>query len=386
MIKVIKRDGSCEEFNFDKIKDAVLKSASRVPVKITDKQFSTLEKIICDRIESERITVREMHDIVQSSLALIDNNVYKEYMSFRDYKKRFVKMLDDVIKNSKRIIYTGDKENANKNSTLVSTKKGLVLAELSKSIMSEYELPKDISEAHKDMGMYLHDEGDRFFDPINCCLFDMWSLLEDGFRLNGVHYTEPTSAESFMRVFSDIVLEASSQQYGGFTVPEIDTIGAKYVRMAIDKSVKYYRKELGCLVTDEKINDLAIKYVERALDQGFQAVETRLNTISNSNTQTPFVSFSFGLDTTEGGRMVSRAILNNRIKGIGKQHITPVFPKLVFLHRDDINGIEGSPNYDLYLLSIKCMSTRMYPDMLSLNSGYLGDIYDKYGLAISPMG
>ena len=386
MTKVIKKDGTLEEFDFNKIKKAVLKSAARVPVKITDKQFDSLKQIIEGKITNGKITVSEMHDIVERSLLQIDNEVHKEYMSFRDYKKRFVHMLDNVIKNSKRIIYTGDKENANKNSTLVSTKKGLVLTELAKSIMSEYELPKDIALAHKNGDLYIHDEGDRFFDSINCCLFDMASLLDNGFRLNGVNYTEPTSAESFMRVFSDIVLEASSQEYGGFTVPEIDKVGAKYVKMALDKSIKYYTKELDGIVPPEKIIDLARNYVERALDQGFQAVETRLNTISNSNTQTPFVTFTFGLDTSEEGRMISKAILENRIKGIGRQRITPVFPKLVFLHRNEINGVEGSPNYDLYLKSIECMSTRMYPDMLSLNHGYLGDIYDKYGLAISPMG
>ena len=172
----------------------------------------------------------------------------------------------------------------------------------------------------------------------------------------------------------------------GFTVPEIDKVGAKYVKLALEKSIKYYTKELGDVISEDKIIDLAEKYVERALDQGFQAVETRLNTISNSNTQTPFVTFSFGLDTSKEGRMISKAILKNRINGIGAQHITPVFPKLVFLHRNEVNGVVGSPNYDLYLESIKCMSRRMYPDMLSLNHGYLGDIYDKYGLAISPMG
>lgn len=385
-MKVIKKDGSIDDFNFSKIKVAVQKSADRVPIKLTENDFNKLRKLINTSIGEQNINVNDLHEVVQECLSHIDNNVYKEYMSFRDYKKRFVSMLEGVIKNSKRIIYVGDKENANKNSTLVSTKKGLVLTELSKSIMSEYELPKDIADAHKNMDIYIHDEGDRFFDAINCCLFDMGGLLNGGFRLNGVNYTEPTSAESFMRVFSDIVLEASSQQYGGFTVPEIDTIGAKYVRMAIEKSIKYYTKELGNSVSKEKIYDLADKYVERALDQGFQAVETRLNTISNSNTQTPFVTFSFGLDTTKEGRMVSHAILNNRIQGIGRQNITPVFPKLVFLHRNEINGVNGSPNYDLYLKSIKCISTRMYPDMLSLNSGYLGDVFDKYRLPISPMG
>lgn len=102
--------------------------------------------------------------------------------------------------------------------------------------------------------------------------------------------------------------------------------------------------------------------------------------------QTPFVSLTFGLDTSESGRMVTMAILKNRQKGLGKQRITPVFPKLVFLHRNGINGQKEDPNYDLYEMALKTMMKRMYPDMLSLNAGYLGEMYDKYGLAISPMG
>jgi ribonucleoside-triphosphate reductase len=394
-MKIQKKNGQLEEFNFQKIINAVQKSANRINLKLDTDFINQLKSNVHLLLKSKDIiSVYEMHEIVQEALQSINNNVYKEYMSYRDYKKRFSNIFGNLVEASNRIVYNGDKENANKNSLLISTKKGLLVSELSKQIMQEYEMPKELAKAHLNGDIYWHDIGDRLFNEINCCLFDMGNLLKDGFELNGIQYTEPTSAESFMRVFSDIILEASSQQYGGFTVPEIDSVGEPYVKKALIKSKKYYIEQLnedfGNKYTKEEINNIAdkyaFKYVERALDQGFQAIETRLNTISNSNTQTPFVTFTFGLNTTKEGRMISKAILHNRMIGLGKQRITPVFPKLVFLHRDGINGQKGDINYDLYDLALECMMKRMYPDQLSLDAGYLGEIFDKYGLAVSPMG
>lgn len=172
----------------------------------------------------------------------------------------------------------------------------------------------------------------------------------------------------------------------GFTVPEIDNVLAPYVEKSLKSSYNYYKKQLNGLADENKINELALNFVERSLEQGFQALETRLNSINNANGQTAFIAFTFGLNTTDCGRMISKAILENRMKGIGENGITPVFPKLAFLHRNGINGQEGDVNYDLYILALKCSMTSIYPDFLSLNSGYLGDIFDKYGLAISQMG
>ena len=253
--------------------------------------------------------------------------------------------------------------------------------------MLEYEMDKEVAEAHEEGFLHVHDVRDRLFGSFNCCLFDASSVIKGGFLLNGVQYTEPTSAESFMRVLADIILQASSQQYGGFTISEIDSVGAPYVKKAIQKSINYYSKKLaGVPVTYEFIKELAYSYVERSIEQGFQAMETRLNTINNANGQTAFITITFGLNTTEEGRLLTKTLLKVRKEGIGKHGLTPVFPKLVFLNRFGINGKEGDPNYDLYLQAIECMMHRIYPDMLSLNAGYLGEIYDKYQLAISPMG
>jgi anaerobic ribonucleoside-triphosphate reductase len=385
---IIKKDGSREGFNPQKLVSAVNKSANRVGDCLTYEEGKQLIREVLKLTDClDEVTVSEMHCIVEKVLAMhFDKEIYRSYSSYRDYKKRFNKSFDSVLQESKAIIYEGSKENANKDSQLISTKKELISGSFSKEMYLEQELPQRIAEAHKNGDIYIHDTSDRITGSINCCLFDMGAVLKDGFSLNGVHYTEPTSAESALRVISDIILQASSQQYGGFTVAELDKVLAPYVKKALRKSEEFYRRELPIVVSNDYIEKLAREYVERAVEQGLQAVETRLNTINNANGQTAFITVTFGLDTSYEGRMVSRILLENRMKGIGREGITPVFPKLVFLHRNGINGQEEDPNYDLYLLSIKCSLKRIYPDYLSLNEGYLGDIFNRYGLAISPMG
>lgn len=102
--------------------------------------------------------------------------------------------------------------------------------------------------------------------------------------------------------------------------------------------------------------------------------------------QTPFVTISFGLGINKWERMISKAMLEVRMKGLGTNGLTAVFPKLVFLHRNEVNGQVGSPNFDIKQLAIKCSMKRLYPDFLSLDGGYLGEVYDEAKLAISPMG
>jgi ribonucleoside-triphosphate reductase len=388
--KVYKKNGQVEDWNDDKIIKAVSKSFSREGVELGKEAtefllFCVHEDMLCS--DNKRIvTVEEIHNCVERGLLGINEEVAHSYGSYRDYKRRYNKSFENIKDSSKHIVFAGSKENANKDSQLISTKKELISGELAKELYLEYELPPHISQAHKDGDFYIHDTRDRILGAINCCLFDMATVLKGGFNLNGVQYTEPTSAESALRVLSDVILQASSQQYGGFTVPEIDTTLAPYVEKAIIASEHYYRKKLPVVVTTEYIQELAHEYVERALEQGLQACETRLNTINNSNGQTAFITFTFGLETSRGGRLVNKILIENRKNGIGKNHLTPVFPKLVFLHRYGVNGQEGDPNYDLYLECLRCSLVRIYPDYLSLNAGYLGDIYDKYKKAISPMG
>ena len=108
-------------------------------------------------------------------------------------------------------------------------------------------------------------------------------------------------------------------------------------------------------------NKLAKKQTIREIEQGWQSFETKLNTISNALGQIPFVTVSFGLDTTYWGREITKAALNFRLKGLGENHVTAIFPKTIFLHRAEVNGNIDSPNYDLKELAIECSTKRLYP-------------------------
>lgn len=215
-LTVLKKTGQIEEFNNQKIIDAITKSAKRIEYVFSESTKFHIITYIHKRFEDreEPIVVAELHEVVEDALRKYVPEVAREYASYRDYKKRFNQAFENIIDNSKSIIFEGSKENANKDSQLISTKKELVSGTLSKELYLEYELPKDISQAHKEGGMYIHDTGDRIFGSINCCLFDMATLLKGGFNLNGVKYTEPKTVESAIRVLSDVILQASSQQYG----------------------------------------------------------------------------------------------------------------------------------------------------------------------------
>ena len=215
-LTVLKKNGQIEEFNNQKIIDAITKSAKRIDYEFTKGEYFHIVTYVLMRFQEreEPIVVAELHEAVEDALKKYAPQVAVEYVSYRGYKKRFNKAFDNILMNSKSIIYDGSKENANKDSQLISTKKELVSGALSKELYLEYELPKDIAEAHISGGMYIHDTGDRLFGSINCCLFDMATLLKGGFNLNGVKYTEPKTVESAIRVLSDVILQASSQQYG----------------------------------------------------------------------------------------------------------------------------------------------------------------------------
>lgn len=184
----------------------------------------------------------------------------------------------------------------------------------------------------------------------------------------------------------------------GFTVPYVDEIFSYYAEKTYNKAYNYFKEQeiedmekfgytLSDKVLDAKAKNRAEKTTIREIEQGYQAFETKLNTINNSLAQTPFVTISFGLKTDKWARIISQVILKTRKKGLGQHRTTAVFPKLVFLYKSDINGDKNSPNYDIKKLAIQCSATRSYPDYLSVEPGT--DQYEYYqecGKAVSPMG
>ena len=391
---VIKKDGTADPFNVQKVLNAVSKSAFRASVTFTEGERRKICENIISRVDAlpgTEISIAMMHNIVEQTLDLINPVVAKSYRDYRNYKQDFVKMLDEVYKKSQSIMYIGDKENSNTDSALVSTKRSLVFNQLNKELYKKFFLTTEELQACNDGYIYIHDMSARR-DTMNCCLFDVGNVLKGGFEMGNVWYNEPKTLDTAFDVIGDIVLSGASQQYGGFTVPEVDKILAPYAEKSY---TKYYNEYLAILQENGITENVkagadayAIKKVKRDFMQGVQGWEYKFNTVSSSRGDYPFITMTFGIGTSRFEKMASIAMLDVRREGQGKKdRKKPVlFPKLVFLYDENLHG-PGKPLEDVFEAGIKCSAKTMYPDWLSLTgNGYVPSMYKQYGRVVSPMG
>lgn len=394
-IEVLKRDGSVEPFSEEKIARGLLRASKRTIDRLEDADIGhiirSVKGYILDNnngLEPIRVTTDSIYGVITNKLlGGFSEGILQEYLSFNKYKDTYAESFDRVREFSESVLFSGDKENANKDTALNSTKQSVISETTMKELMRTFELEPEWVKAHDEGWIHIHDMGAKFLNGINCCLFDMGNLLKGGFEINGVRYKEPGSIQTALNVIGDVTLSASGNQFGGFTIPEIDTILAYYAEKSYDKWYEYYSNELD----DANIIDaLANKRVIYEIRKGYVGFETKLNTISNSLGQVPFVTISFGMDTGYWARVVANQILVLREEGMGERKTTAVFPKLIFLSRNDINRDADSPNYDLYLQAIKTSKVRMYPDYLSFDGAEdgnnLAEIYEESGKIVSPMG
>ena len=226
MVKIIKKDGTLEDFDANKIIVAVTKSANRVMYKFKKDELLAICDFIKQQINKDELTdipIQTMHNLVESALEAVEPKVAKSYKDYRNYKKDFVHMLDDVYQKAQSIMYIGDKENSNTDSALVATKRSLIYNHLNKELYQKFFLTTQELQACKEGYIYIHDMASRR-DTMNCCLFDMGNVLKGGFEMGNLWYNEPKSLAVAFDVIGDIVLSTAAQQYGGFNVPEIDKI------------------------------------------------------------------------------------------------------------------------------------------------------------------
>lgn len=386
-VVVIKKDGTREDYNFQKIVNAVKKSAGRVMISLSDEDFSDLAEYVeseLANLNSKEVNIAQMHDIVESALEDVNPKIARSYRNYRNYKKDFVHMLDKVYQESQKIMYIGDKENSNADSALVSTKRSLIFNELNKELYKKFFLNVEELQAINDGYIYIHDMSARR-DTMNCCLFDVASVLKGGFEMGNLWYNEPKSLNVAFDVIGDITMAAASQQYGGFTLPEVDKILAPYAQKTYNES---YAKYIDMGISPEQAEIQATKDVEKDFHDGFQGWEYKFNTVASSRGDYPFITVSAGLGQSKFEKMATIIMLNVRRDGQGKKSCKkPVlFPKIVFLFDKNLHG-EGKPLEDVYRAGIECSKKAMYPDWLSLTGeGYVASIYKQYGKVVSPMG
>lgn len=387
MIKIIKKDGTEEEYNVQKVVSAVSKSANRALIQFTDEDIKKICTFVDSRVlnmKEDKIHIAQMHNIVEGALEEVNPIVAKSYRDYRNYKQDFVHMLDEVYQKSQAIMYIGDKENSNSDSALVSTKRSLIFNQLNKELYQKFFMTVEELQACRDGYIYVHDMSARR-DTMNCCLFDVKTVLSGGFEMGNLWYNEPKTLDVAFDVIGDIVLSAASQQYGGFTVPEVDKLLAPYAEKTYEKNKSRY---LSLGLDNDKAEAEAVKDVQRDFDQGFQGWEYKFNTVASSRGDYPFITVTAGLGTQRFEKMATISMLNVHKNGEGKKECKkPVlFPKIVFLYDEKLHG-PGGELEDVFEAGVECSSKTMYPDWLSLTGdGYVASMYKKYGAVISPMG
>ena len=388
-MQIVKKDGTLESYNEQKIINACSKAASRAMIELSERDYQK----ICDSVWSllaeydlDEVDITEMHNVVESVLETHYPVVGQMYKEYRNYKKDFVHMLDKVYRKSQAIRYIGDKSNANTDSALVATKRSLIYSELSGELYKKFFMTQNEKQAAKDGFIYVHDRSSRL-DTFNCDLFRVGEVMRGGFEMGNLWYNEPNSLDVAFDVMGDIILSTAAQQYGGFTVPEVDKMLALYAEKSYHMYEDEYYEYIDVDIHSDA-HDYAMKKLKREFEQGWQGIEYKLNSVGSSRGDYPFVTMSIGLATDVFGKMAAITMLKVHQEGQGKKGFKrPVlFPKIVFLFDKDIHG-EGCINYDVFEAGIECSSKTMYPDWLSLTGdGYVSEMYKKYRKVVSPMG
>lgn len=215
-MKIIKKDGTVEGWNGEKIKEAVYKAAARVNQYVEPDVLNKLvEKVHSCLIIDRDVPTKDLHKEVIHYLKYFGlTDVANSYQEYRDYKNTYAKSFEKVKDEADNVLLLGDRENANFDSSLVSTKGSLIKGYLTKELYRQFYLSKEEKELTKRGDIYIHDLRDAIFGSINCCLFDMATVLRGGFSMSNVDYTEPTSVLSALQVIGDITLVATAQQFG----------------------------------------------------------------------------------------------------------------------------------------------------------------------------
>lgn len=389
-MKIIKKDGTVEGWNGEKIKEAVYKAAARVNQYVEPDILDKLvEKVHSCLIIDRDAPTKDLHKEVIHYLKYFGlTDVANSYQEYRDYKNTYAKLFEKVKDEADNVLLLGDRENANFDSSLVSTKGSLIKGYLTKELYRQFYLSKEEKELTKRGDIYIHDMRDMLMGSVNCCLFDIGNVLRGGFSMSNVDYTEPTSVLSALQVIGDITLVATAQIFGGFTLAEIDKVLLPYAKKTFDNAFKKYFNQ--CNLEYDEACIKAAQDLMRELEQGFQSLELKLNTVPCSRGDFAFTTLTFGtwdimMDDLDRNimLMIGKTILKTRMRGHGDKQV--VFPKLVFLYDED--KIRNDEDHkELFELAVECSSKCMYPDYLSLNHGKVGEIYQRTGAITSPMG
>lgn len=403
-MKVLKRDGRSVEFDREKIKNAVMAAFNEIDGEVTQEAKNKASEITSyiNNIEEKSISVEKIQDIVEEKLmASKRKDVARAYIIYRNDRTRVREQNTNLMKSIKEKLTASNVQNQNANIDEKSF--GGRVGEASDTVLKQYALDNCMSEMsrnnHLNNEIYIHDLNSYAVGMHNCLSIPFDKLLANGFNTRQTDVRPAQSVSTAFQLVAVIFQLQSLQQFGGVAATHLDWTMIPYVRKSFYKhyknGLKYINESLNPLYKEftEKMDDttpineytdVAPKAYQYAMDmtekEVYQAVEGlyhNLNTLqSRSGNQLPFTSINYGTCTKPEGRMVTKALLDVSIKGIGKLHKTSIFPCGIFQCMKGVNRKLGDPNYDLFRLALRSTAQRLYPNYANVDwSGNEG--YDK---------
>ncbi|HEM4128769.1 TPA: anaerobic ribonucleoside-triphosphate reductase [Streptococcus suis] len=365
---VLKRDGRTVSFDEQKIFSALSRANQELEHPVSEVGLQLVLKASLQEIGrrfTDDIQIYEIQTIVEQEL--LKAHLYElaeryiQYRTQRDFRRHQATDINFEIHKLLSKDQSLVNENANKDADVFNTQRDLTAGIVGKSIGLKL-LPAHVANAHQKGDIHYHDLDYSPYTPMtNCCLIDFKGMLAQGFKIGNADVESPKSIQTATAQISQIIANVASSQYGGCSADRIDEVLAPYAELNYQKHLK----EAKDWVLPDKQEDYARAKTQKDIYDAMQSLEYEINTLFTSNGQTPFTSLGFGLGTSWFEREIQKAILNIRIKGLGREGRTAIFPKLIFTVKRGLNLEPTSPNYDIKQLAVECATKRMYPDMLS---------------------
>lgn len=380
-MKIIKRNGSEEIFDLNKIVAAVIKASdATLNSMLTKEQISEIADYVeykCLKM-NRVVSVEEIQDMVENQIMSTGAfEVAKSYVRYR-YKRSLVRKANTTDNTILSLIECNNEEvkqeNSNKNPTVNSVQRDYMAGEVSKDITRRLLLPADIVEADKEGIIHFHDSDYYAQHMHNCDLINLEDMLQNGTVISETLIEKPHSFSTACNIATQIIAQVASSQYGGQSISLAHL--APFVQISRDKIRKDLKEEieiLGVEASEEVISELVEKRLRKEITKGVQTIQYQVVTLMTTNGQAPFLTVFMYLNEAKNEQekkdlsLIIEETLKQRYQGVKNEAgvwVTPAFPKLIYVLEED-NISEDSEYYYLTELAAKCTTKRMVPDYIS---------------------
>lgn len=381
-MKIIKRNGSEETFDRNKIKNAIIKANNETEGKpeLTERQIDYISLVIEDHCNEmgRALSVEEIQELVETHIILQGaSETAKRYIRYR-FTRNLARVANTTDNQILSLIECNNEEvkqeNSNKNPTVNSVQRDYMAGEVSKDLTKRILLPQDIVKAHEEGIIHFHD-ADYFAQHMhNCDLVNLEDMLQNGTVISGTMIEKPHSFSTACNISTQIIAQVASNQYGGQSISLAHL--APFVQISREKIRKQVLSEMeqfGIAATQDQISALVEKRVREEINRGVQTIQYQVVTLLTTNGQAPFVTVFMYLNEAKSEQekkdlaIIIEEVLNQRITGTKNEAgvwVTPAFPKLIYVLEED-NIHEDSPYWYLTELAAKCTAKRMVPDYIS---------------------